>query len=137
MEKLRQAVLIYQVGVRHRLGRRSFTHEPGVATTVNIQPGGPSDRELLIPVSDFETQRSGWRLKASFDVLLKLHQVGQHTHEPPCLVTRLLQPLPVKAKIESVRARLDRIGVGGDTTRNTNEFNRRKSLFECVLDTHC
>jgi len=76
----------------------------------------------------------GCRSKASFDVLLKLHQVGQHAHEPPYLVTHL-QPLPVKAKIESVRARLDRLGVGGETTRNANEINRRKNLFECVLDT--
>jgi len=137
VEKLRQAVLIYQVSVRHRQNRRSFTRGTGVATTVDIQPGRAFDRESLIPVSDLKTQRSGCRFKASFDVLLKLHQVRQHAHETPYLVTHF-QPLPVKAKIESVRARLDRLGVGGGATssRNANEFNRRKSLFECVLDTH-
>ena len=60
--------------------------------------------------------------------------MGQHAHQPIYLVTHL-QPLPVKVKIESVRARLDRLGVGGGATGNANEFNRRKSLFECVLDT--
>ena len=134
VENLRQVVLIYQVSVRHRRNRRLFTRGAGVTTTVNIQPGRPFDRELLIPVSIFEAQRSGCRFKGSFDVLLKLHQVGQHAHQPIYFVTHL-QPLPVKTKIESVRARLDRLGVGGGATGNANEFNRRKSLFECVLDT--
>ena len=133
VEKLRQAVLIYQVRIRHSQGQKSFTRGTGVATTVDIQPGRAFNRELLIPVSNFETQRSGCRFKASFDVLLKLHQVRQRAHASPCLLT-YLQPLQVKAKIESVRARLNRLGAGGDTTWNTNEFDRRKTLFECVLN---
>jgi hypothetical protein len=132
VEKLRQAILVYQVGPSHRRGRKSLTLGTGVTTTVDIQPGRPSDREFLVPVSDFETQRSVCRFKSSFDVLLKLHQVRELVRGPILRITRL-QKAPVKNKIESVRARLDRLGAEGDATRNADEFRRRKRLFECVF----
>jgi len=44
------------------------------------------------------------------------------------------QKSPAHKKIESVRARLDRLGVEGDAARSVNEFSRRKGLFECVFD---
>ena len=47
----------------------------------------------------------------------------------------LLQTSPVKSKIDSVRARLDRIGVEGEIARNTEEFRRRERLYECVFPT--
>ena len=55
-------------------------------------------------------------------------------HDTLRRMTRL-QTSPAKTKIESVRARLDRFGVGGDAMRSANEFGRRKSLFECVFNT--
>src|SRR5882757_6421817 len=39
IEKLRQAILIYQVSVKHRQGRKSLRHATDVATAVNIRPG--------------------------------------------------------------------------------------------------
>ena len=57
VEKLKQAVLIYQVSIRHCQGRKPLTRGTGVATTVNIQPGRPFDRESFPPVSGFEAQR--------------------------------------------------------------------------------
>ena len=42
------------------------------------------------------------------------------------------QKSPASKKIESVRARLDRLGAEGDAARDAGEFKRRKSLFECV-----
>lgn len=82
VEKLRQAILIYQASIGHCRGRKSLTRETGVTATVNIQPSRPLDREFPPPISDFRTQRSDHRFKASFDVLLKLHQVRQRPYEP-------------------------------------------------------
>ena len=56
VEKLRQAILIYQVSVRHRQGRGSLTRGTGVTTTVDLQPSCPFDRELPLLVSELETQ---------------------------------------------------------------------------------
>ena len=58
VESLRQAILIYQVSAGHCRTRKPLTRETGVTTAVNIQPGRPFDRESLLPVADFETQRS-------------------------------------------------------------------------------
>ena len=88
VEKLRQAILIYQVSVRHRQSRRSLTRGTGVTTTVDIQPGRPFGGEFLLPVSHSGTQQTVCRFKASFDVLLKLHQVRWHVHDTWCWVTR-------------------------------------------------
>jgi hypothetical protein len=76
VEKLRQAILVYQVSARRRQGQRSLTRGAGITTTVDIQPGRPFDRELLLPVSGAEAQRAIFRFKASFDAILKLHQVS-------------------------------------------------------------
>jgi hypothetical protein len=46
VEKLRQAVVIYQVSAGNRGGRKSLTSGTGVTTTVDIQPGVPINREL-------------------------------------------------------------------------------------------
>jgi hypothetical protein len=43
------------------------------------------------------------------------------------------QTSPVKNKIESIRVRLDRLVVEGDTARNADELRRRKLLFESVF----
>jgi len=56
VEKLRQAILIYQVSAIHCQNWISLTRGTGVTTTVNIQPGCRFDRECLLPVSDFETK---------------------------------------------------------------------------------
>ena len=132
VEKLRQAILIYQVSARDLQSRKRLTRGAGIATAVNIQPSRPLDREILLPVFDSRTQRLVCQFKASFDVLLKLHQVGEHVRDQRCRITRL-QTSPVKNKIESVRARLDRIGKEVDATRDPDEFRRRKCLFECVF----
>ena len=42
------------------------------------------------------------------------------------------QKSPASKRIESIRARLDRLGVEVDGTRDADELVRRKSLFECV-----
>ncbi|KAF9643733.1 hypothetical protein BDM02DRAFT_1359722 [Thelephora ganbajun] len=55
------------------------------------------------------------QLTASFDILLKLHQTS-----------------PVKNKIESVRARLDRLWAEEDVARDPDEFKRRESLYEAL-----
>ena len=132
VERLRQAILIYQVSAGYLTGWKSLTRGTGVTTTVDIQPGRSIDRESLPSVFDSETQRAIGQPKASFDVLLKLHQVREYVHAPRRRVTRL-QKSPVKNKIESVRARLDRIGKEGDAAMNSDEFKRRKILFECVF----
>lgn len=75
VERLRQAILVYQVSVRDRQNRKSLTRRAGVTTTVNIQPGRPFECEFLFPVSDLETNRAAGWFKASFDTLLKLHRV--------------------------------------------------------------
>ena len=53
VEKLRQAVLIYQVGSGHCQNRRPLTRGTGVATTVDIQPSRRFEGECLLPLSDF------------------------------------------------------------------------------------
>ena len=136
VEKLRQAILVYQVSAKHRQSRKSLTRGAGVTTTVHIQPGRPSDREFLPLISDFKTKLAIGRSKSSFDVLLKLHQVRKYVRDGRPRVT-FLQKSPVKNKIESVRARLDRLGAEGETTRNADEFRRRKCLFEWVLSIGC
>ena len=75
VENLRQAILVYQVSAGHHQTRKPLTRQTGVATAVTIQPGRPFDREFLPPILDFETESVACRFKASFDVLLKLHQV--------------------------------------------------------------
>jgi len=81
VESLRQAILIYQVSAGHRQSRKLLTRGTGGPTTVNIQPGRSFDRESLLPVAGFETQRSVGRFKASFDTLLGLHQVRWHVRD--------------------------------------------------------
>ena len=68
-------------------------------------------------------------------MLLKLHQVRVCVRDQGYEVTRS-QKSPVKGKIESVRARLDRIGRDEDAARDPDEFRRRKILFECVFFAH-
>ena len=117
-----------------RQGRswESLTRGTGVTTTVNIQPGRPADCEFLLPAFEPDTkQAAGW-FKASFDVLLKVHQVRDHAHDRTHQVTHSQKP-NVKTKVDSVRARLDRIGGERDATRDADELKRRKNLFECVL----
>ena len=77
VERLRQAILEYQVSAGNRQSRKSLTREAGITTAVNIQPGRPVDREFLHTVPDLETQLLVGRFKSSFDVLLKLHQVRE------------------------------------------------------------
>jgi hypothetical protein len=49
VEKLKQAILDYQVCLRDRRIRRSLTRGAGVTTTVNIQSNWPDDRESPLP----------------------------------------------------------------------------------------
>lgn len=77
VERLRQAILIYQVSARDSQSRRLLTPGTDVSTTVNIQPSRPFDRKFLSPVFNFETEFVTGRVKSSFDALLKLHQVRQ------------------------------------------------------------
>ena len=72
------------------------------------------------------------RFKSPFDALLKLHQVIEYVSDRGCLLTHL-QASPIENKIGSVRARLDRLGAEGDVTRNPDELERPKSLYECVF----
>lgn len=116
-------------------GRESLTGGIGVTTTVNTQPGHPIDREFLLLVFDIKTELVAGRFKSFFDALLKLHQVGGYRHDRRRQVT-CPQKSPAHIKIESVRARLDRLGVEGNAARNADEFARRKSLFECVISIH-
>ena len=48
VEKLKQAILDYQVGVRDRWIQRLLTRDAGVTTTSDIQPNWPDDRESLL-----------------------------------------------------------------------------------------
>jgi len=75
VERLRQAILIYQVSARGNQSRRLLTPGTDVSTTVDIQPGRPFDRKSPPPVFNFETELVTGRVKSSFDALLKLHQV--------------------------------------------------------------
>ena len=90
----------------------------------------------MLPVFDFATKRAVGRFKASFDTLLKVHQVREHVRGQRPQITRLQKPT-VKAKVESVRARLDRIGGERDHAKDADELRRRKNLFECVFHTRC
>ena len=131
VEKLSQAVPIHQVSAGDHQSRKRLTHRTGIPTTVNIQPSRPLGRDFLLPVFVSGTQRSVGQFKTSFDVLLKLHELREHVNDQRRRILRL-QKSPVNNKIESVRALLDRIGKDGDAARNTDEFRRRKLLFECV-----
>ena len=55
VEKLRQAILEYQVGARNSHSRNLLTRGVGITTAINLQPGRPADCEFLHHVSDFET----------------------------------------------------------------------------------
>ena len=53
VEKLRQAILVYQVSPKHLQSWTLLTRRTGVTTAVDIQPGRPLDSELipiLLPV---------------------------------------------------------------------------------------
>ena len=113
-----------------------MTPGTGVTTTVNIQSGPPIDRESLLPVLELEAKRAVGLFKASFDTLLKVHQVRDHVPSQTHQITHSQKPT-VKTKIESVRARLDRIGGEKDVAMDADELKRRKNLFECVPHTHC
>ena len=136
VEELRRAILVYQVSVRHRRSRESLTRGTGVTTAVNIQPGRPFDRKFLPLTFDCEAKLVARRAKSSFDALLKMHQVRKRGYNQRRRIT-CLQTSPVKNKIESVRARLDRLGTEGDIAKNADEFKRKKTLYECVLFIHC
>ena len=132
VEKLRQAILEYQVSGRNHWNRKPLIRGVGITTAVDIQSGRPVGRESLHPVSEFETHRAVGLFKSSFDVLLKLHQVREWVRDPRHQIM-CAQKTPIKHKIESVRARLDRFEVEGDAARNGDEFRRRKRLFEWVF----
>ena len=55
VEKLRQAILIYQVSAGRSQSRKSLTCGTGVTTTVHIQSGCAFDRKFLSTVSDLKT----------------------------------------------------------------------------------
>ena len=57
VEKLRQAILIYQVSGKHCRDRKALTRGPGITATVDIQPSRPFDGEFLLPVPGLETKR--------------------------------------------------------------------------------
>ena len=79
IEKLRQAILVYQVSTRLYLSLKPLTCGTGVTATGDIQPGHPIDRTSLLLISAFEANLlSGW-FQSSFDAILKLHQVREHT----------------------------------------------------------
>ena len=56
VEKLRQAILIYQVSVVAYRSWRSFTPMAGVAAAVDIQPGHPIGREFRFLSVEYETE---------------------------------------------------------------------------------
>ena len=132
VEKLRQAILIYQVSARDDFSRRLLTTGTDVTTTVNIQPGCPFDGEFLPLVLDYETEPVVGCVKSSFDALLKLHQVRKHVRDQRYQLTPL-QKSPVNRKIESVRARLERLRVEENTGSDANEFRRQKCLSEYAI----
>jgi hypothetical protein len=136
VEELRRAILVYQVSVRHHQSRKSLTRGTGVTTAVHIQPGRPFDCEFLPLVFDCEAKPVAGRTESAFDALLKVHQVSEHGYSRRCRIT-YLQTSPVKNKIESVRARLDRLLAGGDVAKDADEFKRTKNLYECVFFVHC
>ena len=79
IEKLRQVILVYQVSTRLYLSLKPLTCGTGVTATGDIQPSHPIDRTSLPLISAFEANLlSGW-LQSSFDAILKLHQVREHT----------------------------------------------------------
>ena len=78
VEKLRQAILVYQVSTRRSLSLKPLTCGTGVTATGDIQPGHPTDRTSLPLIFVFEANMlSGW-FQSSFDAILKLHQVREH-----------------------------------------------------------
>ena len=88
MEKLGQAILIYQVSARDLQSRKQLARRSGISTPVNIQPSRPFDREFLLPVFASGTQRPVGQFKTSFDVLLKLHEVREHVNDQTRRTTR-------------------------------------------------
>jgi len=58
VEKLRQAILVYQVRTRDCRCWNLLTSGTGVATTVHIQPDRPSDREFLFVVFDLKAEQT-------------------------------------------------------------------------------
>lgn len=87
VEKLRRAMVIYQVSVGRYQSRQLLTPGTDVATTVDIQPGVPIGCEFQPPISLQLTEPVG-RIKASFDELLKLRQVGETAREWTQRITR-------------------------------------------------
>jgi len=132
VEKLRQAILIYQVSVRGDSTWRLLTPGTDVTATVDIQPSRPFDREFLPLVFDSEIEPTVGCVKSSFDVLLKLHQVRKRGPDQGHQITPL-QKSPINRKIESVRARLERLKVEENPARDISEFKRQKCLYECAI----
>ena len=131
VEDLRRAILVYQVGFGYHQSREMLTREAGVAAAVDIQPSRPLDCESHSLAFHCRTELlAGW-FKASFDALLKLHQVGEYVHCRGRGITRS-QTSPVKDKLESVCARLERFKVDGDAAKDANESRRRSGLYEYV-----
>jgi hypothetical protein len=62
VEKLRQAILVYQVGAKLCRKLESFTCGEGIAAAINIQQSNQIDGKPLRPFSDFETEPIGVRL---------------------------------------------------------------------------
>ena len=112
-----------------------LTRGTGVATAVDIQPGRSFDCEFLPLVCDCGTKLVAGCMKSSFDALLKLHHVREHAYDRRRQIT-YLQTSPIKNKIESVRARLDRLGMEGNVAKNADELRRLETLYECVYSAH-
>ena len=62
IEKLRQAILVYQVGAKLCQKLESLICGAGIAAAINIQQSNPIDRKPLPPFSDFETEPMAGRL---------------------------------------------------------------------------
>ena len=69
------------------------------------------------------------QFKASFDKLLKSRQVGLQVPDLKRLIMRL-QKSPANKKMESVLARLERLGAEVNAVNYTDEFERRERFFE-------
>ena len=75
VEKLRQAILIYQVSSGRCQSGKSLTRETAVTTAVHIQSGRAFDSKFLSTVFDLQAQCILGQFKAQFGARLKLDQV--------------------------------------------------------------
>lgn len=101
-----------------------------VSTPIDLQSGRTVDGKFLRVVLASWKLTSRLLIQSSFDAFLKINEVKLLVYVSERVLTFWQETSEITGKIDSVLARLDRLGAVVNGACDDNEFQRRLILFE-------